>query len=330
VDSLPGAVSLARALLSLSRARQTGVLHVATEIGGCWLVIVDGVPRAASALPGRDDTLGDALVREGALDPHAHHEALRRSERTYGPVGHWLVDAGLVGRPALELALRRQLRDRVLHVFACQTLDYRFELRAPAPDAPLIEEPVGTADLVLAAMRAQVATWTRERLLAAVEPGELRATALGTMLAREAALWPEEAAVTALLAQGTTLERVLQLTGGAPRALRLLAAMSLLSAVAARPTREQRFSLLVRKREQLRHCASPRALLDLPNDAAPAEARRALRRLASRLHPDAFGPHATDAVRRASSEVLGALIDAEHELRTEAPLPMRVRSHQAH
>jgi len=326
VDSLPGAVSLARALLSLSRARQTGVLHVATELGGCWLALVGGVPRAASALPGLDDTLGDALVREGALDPAAHHEALQRSERTYGPVGYWLVDAGLVGRPALELALRRQLRDRVLHVFACQSLDYRFEPGAPAPEVPLIEEPVGTADLVLAAMRAQVATWTRARLLATVEPGELRATALGSMLAREAALWPEEAAVAALLAHGTTLERVLEVTRGALRALRLLAAMTLLSAITTGPTRDQRFSLLVRKREQLRHCASPRALLDLPSDAAPAEARRALRRLARSLHPDAFGPHVPEAVRRASSEVLGALIDAEHELRTEAPRPVGVRS----
>jgi hypothetical protein len=325
MDSLPGAVSLARALLSLSRARQTGVLHVVTELGGCWLVIVDGVPRAASPLPGHDDTLGDALVREGVLDPQAHHEALQRSERTYGPVGYWLVDAGLVGRPALELALRRQLRDRVLYMFVCQSLDYRFDPGACVAQAALIEEPVGTADLVMAAMRAQVASWTPERLLAAIEPGEQRFTALGTMLAREAALWPEEAAVAALLAAGATLERMLKVTRGAPRALRLLAAMSLLSAVTSHGTREQRFSLLVRKREQLRHAASPRALLDLPSDAAPADARRALRRLARDLHPDAFGPNEPDAVRRASSEVMGALIDAEHELRAEDP-PWRARS----
>jgi hypothetical protein len=311
-------VSLARALLSLSRARQTGVLHVSTELGACSLTLVDGVPRAASALPGMEETLGDALMRAGALDPRAHHEALRRSERTYGPVGYWLVDAGLVSRPALELALRRQLRDRVLHVFACRSLDYRFDPGVPARGAPLIEEPMTTADLVLAAMRAQVAGWSGDQLLSAIEPGELRLTALGAMLAREAALWPEEAAVTALLARGACLERILQATGGAPRALRVLAALSLLTAVTTRTTRGKHFSLLVRKREQLRRSASPRALLDLPSDAQPADGRRALRRLARRLHPDALGPDVPEAVRRASSEVMGALIDAEHELRAPA------------
>jgi hypothetical protein len=316
MDSLPGAVSLARALLSLSRARRTGVLHVATELGECRLAIVDGVPRAASALPGRDETLGDALMREGALDPQAHHEALRRSEHAYGPVGYWLVDAGLVARPLLELALRRQLRDRVLHVFSCQSQDYRFEPGDPAAVA-LIEEPMGTADLVLAAMRAQVASWPRERLLALVEPGDLHLNALGAMLVREAALWPEEAALAALLTRGTTLTAALQVTRGELRALRLLAALSLLSAVASQPSREQRFSLLLRKAEQVRRAVDPRALLDLPGDARPAEARRALRRLARTLHPDAFGPNAPDAVRRASSEVMGALIDAAQSLRAE-------------
>jgi hypothetical protein len=317
MDSLPGAVSLARALLSLSRARKTGVLHVATELGECWLAIVDGVPRAAGALPGFDDTLGDALVRDGALDPRAHCEALQRSERAYGPVGYWLVDAGLVQRPALELALRRQLRDRVLHVFACQSLDYRFE-PGELTEAALIEEPVGTADLVLAAMRAQVEGWPRARLLSLIEPGELRINGLGAMLVREAALWPEEAALAGLIARGTTLENALRATRGEVRALRLLAALSLLSAVTSCPTREQRFSLLVRKCEQLRRAADARALLDLPSDARPADAGRALRRLARSLHPDAFGPNTPEAVRRASSEVMGALIDAARALRTEA------------
>jgi hypothetical protein len=317
MDSLPGAISLARALLSLSRARQTGVLHVESELGGCRLSIVDGVPRAARGLT-FEDPLGDALVREGELDPHAHRVALRESESAHGPVGRWLLDAGLVSRPALELALRRQLRDRVLRVFACHGLDYRFEPGEPEPGAPLIEEPMCTADLVLAALRAQVAGWPTPRLARVIETGALRLNALGRMLAREAALWPEEAAALALLAEGATLERVLQTTHGSERALRLLAALSLLDAVTSEPTPSQRFSLLLRKREQLRRAESARNLLDLPRAATPAQARRALRKLARSVHPDALGPHASEDLRRASTEVMEALIDAEHELRSEA------------
>src|SRR5262245_34959680 len=150
MDSLPGAVSLARALLSLSRSRQTGVLHVVTERGECRLAIVAGIARAASGASFAEHAVGDALLRDGALDPTAHAAAMREHAHTHGPVGSWLVDAGLVTRPALELALRRQLRDRVLLVFACQSQDYRFEPGLPDVGVPLIEDPVCTADLVLA------------------------------------------------------------------------------------------------------------------------------------------------------------------------------------
>jgi curved DNA-binding protein CbpA len=61
-------------------------------------------------------------------------------------------------------------------------------------------------------------------------------------------------------------------------------------------------------------------LLDLPVDADPADARRALRRLARRVHPDALGPSAPSALRRASSEIMSALIEAERAMRAvEAP-----------
>jgi hypothetical protein len=318
MDSMPSAVSLARALLLLSRARRTGVLHIATEFGACRVAVVAGVPRAATALPGFAQPLGDALLADGALDPYAHAEALRASEHAHGPVGRWLVDAGLVSRPALELALRRQLRDRVLQVFACHSLDYRFEPGEPDVGARWIEEPVCTADLVLAALRSVVAGWPYERLIAVVDPGALQLNATGAVLVRGAALWPEESAAASLLRGGATLVAVLRATFGADRALRFVAALSLLSALMNASSREQRYSLLVRKREQLRRAAGPHALLELPAHTAPGEARRSLRRLARALHPDALGPDAPDALRRASCEVLAALSVAEQSLRERA------------
>jgi len=78
------------------------------------------------------------------------------------------------------------------------------------------------------------------------------------------------------------------------------------------------YGLLLRKRNQIRQGESPYRLLDLPVGATPYEARKALRQFALQLHPDALGPGVPDALRRASGEVMGALIDAERALRVRA------------
>jgi hypothetical protein len=316
MDSLDGAVSLARALLSLWRARHTGILHVQTELGSCRLAIVSGMLRALGGLPGSEDTLGDALMRDGELDPQAHGQALERTQSERGaPVGRWLVGSGLVTRGALETALRRQLRARALRVLACQRVDYRFVEGDAEIGASWIEEPTVTPDLVLEALRARTAGWSHERIDALVPAGELRLNALGRALTRGAALWPEETVTVVLLEHGSTLSRVMQASQGRPRALTMLAILALMCGLGNEPLRARNYSLLLRKRIQLRHDADPRALLDLADDADPAEGRRALRRLARSLHPDALGPHASDALRAVSAEVMSALIDVEQTLR---------------
>jgi hypothetical protein len=293
------------------------VLHVATERGTCLLAIIAGVPRAASGPAREGEALGDALLREGALDMEAHRAALLTRVDAEGPVGRWLVDAGLVSRSALECALRAQLRERVLQLFACRSLDYRFEPGDADVGVPPIEEPITSADLVLAALRAQVAQLSEEQLLRMIEPGQLSLNALGRSLTHGAALWPEEAAAVALLTSGASCERIQRATDSAPRALRLLCALTLLSAVTAEPERGGRFALLLRKREQIRRAAPAHALLDLPDGAAPGAGRRALRRLARSLHPDALGPDAPAALRDASHEVMEGLVEAERTLRAD-------------
>ena len=76
MESLTRPVSFARALLALSRARQSGVLHVDSELGVCRIAIADGVPRAASMARGTARAIGDALLADGALDPAAHARAV--------------------------------------------------------------------------------------------------------------------------------------------------------------------------------------------------------------------------------------------------------------
>jgi hypothetical protein len=325
VDALSAPVSFARALLALARSAQSGVLYAQSELGSCRLAIARGKICAVRGLGASSDTLGDALLRSGELDARAHARALEHGAETSGPVGYWLIESGLASRGAIEVALRRQVRERVLRLLSCQHLEYRFE-RDPAPGAPpSIAEPMASADLVLIALRARVAGFAPEEARAAIPEGVLRCNALGRAILADAALWPEELAAAALLEHGATREQVVAATSVgatesiaqqcAARATRFLAVLSLLSALTLMKQDAHSYSLLLRKREQLRRDASPSALLDLPRDAAPADARRALRRLARSLHPDALGPEVAPALRAASSEIMRALIDAERSLR---------------
>jgi hypothetical protein len=295
------------------------VLHVRSETCACRIAIEDGVIRASSGVRGAELTLGDALLADGELDVPAHERAVAIGDAASAPIGLWLIERGCASRPAVEVALRRQLRERVVRLFACERIEYRFEAGATAQDVPRLDEPMATVDLVLAGMRACVRRWPEARALGCVRSQALQLNTTGRAFMR-AALWPDEGVLIGLLARGTTLTALCSATAGSLRALRLLAVLALLAAVSAPATRDNSYALLVRKRGQLRHGDCAQALLDLPHDADPADARRALRRLARRVHPDALGPSASEGLRRASSEIMSALIDAERTLRElEAP-----------
>jgi DnaJ-domain-containing protein 1 len=91
-----------------------------------------------------------------------------------------------------------------------------------------------------------------------------------------------------------------------------------IGALAPRQAGSRAYTLLLRKHRQVRTRADPHALLELAPNARAADARRALRRLASRLHPDALGPAAPPALRALSSELMCALVQAERDVSREA------------
>jgi len=78
------------------------------------------------------------------------------------------------------------------------------------------------------------------------------------------------------------------------------------------------YPLLLRKRREVRSQASARTLLDLPEGAGERDARRALRKLVRDLHPDRFGDSAPPALRRASGEIVTALVAAEARIASGA------------
>jgi hypothetical protein len=134
-------------------------------------------------------------------------------------------------------------------------------------------------------------------------------TTAGEALLQGADLRPEETAVLFWLRRGVPAEEVSTLPGCGLRGYRFLWMLKLLRAAA--PRAGGSYPLLLRKRREMRRHASAHALLDLPEGAGGRDARLALRKLVRDLHPDRFGDGTPPALRRASGEIVTALVGAE-------------------
>lgn len=313
MDPLPSATLLARTLLALDRARASGELVIASGPLRAMVPLLRGTPRGIAVRPGDDgEALGDLLVRRGEVDGPMHRRALTL-DAPDAPVGRWLVQMGIATGPAVAHALRTQMRQRMRRVFEWSGARCRFVPGAPASVEPL-EEPIRTADLVLDGLRHVVSKRAPEGVRTALGNQTLRLTPTGRRLARDAALRPEEAALAEMLRAGAPAEQLVAAAGSGPQALRALWALKLIGAAAPPGPDAATYPLLLRKCRQLRRDASPDALLDLPAGAPPREARRALRRLAARLHPDRFDAETPSAVRDVSREVMTALVTAEQHV----------------
>jgi hypothetical protein len=137
-------------------------------------------------------------------------------------------------------------------------------------------------------------------------------TPLGEVLVAGSPLWPDEAALVAVLRRPASLEALERACQGSHRAMRLLLALRVLEG-AAPPAAAASAALLARKAFQLRRGERPETLLDVPEGATVAEAHRAWRRLAGSLHPDRFAT-SDRALVRVSHEVFGALSNAARTL----------------
>lgn len=264
---------------------------------------------------GSGEVLGDMLTSEGVLSPRA---GLDDAGRDAGePIGRFLVRTGRASPGAVAYALRRQSRKRLRTLFTWENprLGFRAE---PHPDHASSPHPeaMPCAEAVLDVLRNEA---TSESLGGgALPPRDERLTLspLGRDLLGASALRPEEQALSALLQRPRTFDEIREAVSGHPRALRFLTAMRRLRAVVP-VSASGSYSLLLRKRQELRRTRDPRALLGLAPDATADDARRALRKLARDLHPDRFA-QAGDASRALSGEILQALVGAQARFVEEA------------
>lgn len=289
--SAPAVSHLCRTLVRLERARATGTLSIipCTSTGeevigrAATLRFEDGVPVFLAT----DDEhrLGRFVTTPGGTEGDL-------------PCGAtWLRDAQIT-RGELAHALRRQLRTRLSVILGWQRVALRFDRHAT--EGPRLPEPIPARDLVAHALR---------RSLASVEPETEAWLRQETWRLRvpldDVALAPHERAMCVPLRQGALGEVVLAVGGNSVRALQVLHAWQRGGLIESARRGDHRE--LLRKRHQLRQRANPQALLDLGPGASRDDARRALRRLVRKVHPDRFDPQ----LARASEDVVRALVQAE-------------------
>ncbi|MEM8607215.1 MAG: hypothetical protein AAGF92_08920 [Myxococcota bacterium] len=175
----------------------------------------------------------------------------------------------------------------------------------------LLHEPIHGSVLGMRLVRSALRALDVDSVRRELGRDVYRLTSSGEALVNSFSLRPDERAVVFWLRRGVGAEDVIGLPGCGVAGYRFLCALKL---VGAASPRGGDYPLMLRKRRQVRASASPQALLDLPEEATAGDARRALRRLVRNLHPDRFIDEEATGLRRASSEVVTALVAAEATL----------------
>lgn len=307
MDALRAASAPARLLLTLSETRRDCDLLVTRGGGRLRLGIVQG--RAVSIAGADLAPLGDTLRALGEIDRRAPSALLRAP--LPGPIGARLVALGATSAEAVRRALSLQLAGGVEAVL--RGPNDALALAARPCDARACEISIDLAAAVwrallgiAAALPAHVrAGLAGDDALALSETGRrrvqglLRAARSGE-LAHDDARGPIDGA---LIARALAAEP--------PRELHALRAiLRVLGAVHAPSARaDSGYALLLRKRRELARNASASVLLELPGPSSALHVRRALRRLAQRLHPDRF-EHGDARLHALSTEVMRALLGA--------------------
>jgi tetratricopeptide (TPR) repeat protein len=149
---------LAHLLVHLTRRELTGTLVLRGPDGaGLRLFVRGGAPTKIASEPA-SALLGEMLVRGGALAEEDLDEAVFRARLLREPLGTHLIREGWVERPAVQVALRRQILERLA---AAQSLPPESEYEFYA-DADLVREAHGEEEArcdPLAALLAAVRAW---------------------------------------------------------------------------------------------------------------------------------------------------------------------------
>jgi len=205
--------------------------------------------------------------------------------------------------------LPRQVFERVSQICQWDGLVLRLVQSPAAAGRSMLRDPIPARALALQSMRTAVKDVDAASIGAELGDAIYHLTDAGEALFVGAELRPEETAVLFWLRRGVLAPQIPRLPGCGLRGYRFVWMLKLLRA--ASPKAGGSYPLLLRKQREVRKQASAHALLDLPEGAGRRDARLALRKLVRDLHPDRFAERAPLALRRASGEIVTALVHAE-------------------
>jgi hypothetical protein len=211
----------------------------------------------------------------------------------------------------------RHLFEGVLQVCRWDRLVLRLTPERSQASCWKLAQPLAARQIALETMRAALGFVDPATIRSELASAAYHLTPTGELLLRGASLQAEEAAVLPWLVRGVPAEQISRLPGCGLATYRFVWMLKLLRAVAPKAGGSS-YPLLLRKRRELRRRAPAHTLLDLPEGADGRAARMALRRLVRELHPDRFGEGAPAELRRASGEIVTALIEAESKIAMEA------------
>lgn len=310
---------VSRTLLALERSSASGELRLLAREGRARFRLVEGrVVRIDVESAGDEpDTsrLGPILVRHGVVTRAVLEAAVASSDA----LGASLLSAKACSEGALGYALRAQLKARFRRVTSWGMA--RVHWTRGRPSLPGLLLPMSGAELVLDSLRAHARERSLLCLVGALGTQTMQLTAAGESLAR-APLWPDEIIALDALRAGANAERILERTRHSERVMGLVAGLKHIEAIS--PRSGAPVLPLLGKIRQVRRARPAHELLHVSRDAAPEQARRALRRWAVSLHPDRFGADCPAGLRRASHEVMGALNGASALFSRTPPMGMGV------
>jgi len=211
----------------------------------------------------------------------------------------------------------RHVFDRVLQICRWDRLVLRLAREPTQATWWKLSEPLPARLLALETMRAAAASADANGIRAELAGAVYYLTPPGELLLDGASLRPEEAAILPWLRRGVQAEQIPGLAGWELAACRFVWILKLLRAAAPKAGGSS-YPLLLRKRRELRRHVPAHTLLDLPEGANGRDARLALRKLVADLHPDRFGEGAPAELRRASGEIVTALVEAESTIAMRA------------
>lgn len=330
MDPLRAASSRARLLLAVAEAARDCDVVSGRPEAGLRLTVARG---RAVAISGADiEPLGDTLRALGALDAQA--ACVMRDAPAGALIGARLIAAGVTSRPAVQRALRLQLVRGVTALLRSPVRGLEPVARPKDGCSPAIgvdltaavwagmyciarELPANVVAQLSGSTTLALTELGRRRvqgLLRAEHAGELALAATAAQCAAHGRSGAHAALdeIEDSAPGGDALARAL--SRDPPRSLQpLRAILRVLGGALDGAGSEDAYALLLRKRREVSRKASPIALLDLAGPTSGEHVRRALRRLARKLHPDRF-EGADDRLRAVSVEVMRALSCAATEL----------------